>query len=716
MNKRNSVKIDKNVKKSPITAGDGNNLINGNKIDGNNNKIIIIVKQLIKSRYMILALILIAGLYLIHLIQKPPVTNVNITNVPAAQTKEDAKSALNPFKTDMYGIIVAQFNGNTEDQKNKGKEIQSTIQNTLNARFKELGINDADARKTPDLFESHDQARDFGKKYQAQLVIWGDVTLQGIIPNITVVNQKDTTSDIFKPETTILKDSLCHAAMAQIKDIRFSTLTDEPTKLVSFVTAMKYFDKENYEKAIEYFTYSLPEQSDKYIDSSAVLFYRGNSNYFMKQYDKAVDDWTQAISLNPKKYEVYTNRGGVYYSKGKYDKAIADYTQAISLNPKNYEVYTNRGVVYYSKGEYDKAIPDYTQAISLNPKKYEAYTNRGVVYYSKGKYDKAIADYTQAISLNPKNYEAYTNRGAAYYNKGEYDKAIADYTQAISLNPKDYKAYTNRGGVYYSKGEYDKAIPDYTQAISLNPKDDQAYYNRGFSYGIKGEYDKAIADFNQAISLNPKRDEAYYNRGSAYGKKGEYDKAISDYTQAISLNPKDYQAYYNRGSAYGIKGEYDKTIADFNQAISLNPKDDQAYYNRGSAYGNKGEYDKAIADFNQAIKNTPQFSSEVAIPYNSMSWLLATCPDDKYRDGNKAVEFAKKATEFEPKKVAYWSTLAVAYAEAGKFEDAVKTQEKAIKMLNEKDKDAITRYTERLNFYKARKPWREMPPQKSNLN
>jgi len=682
MNKRNSVKIDKNVKKSPITAGDGNNLINGNKIDGNNNKIIIIVKQLIKSRYMILALILIAGLYLIHLIQKPPVTNVNITNVPAAQTKEDAKSALNPFKTDMYGIIVAQFNGNTEDQKNKGKEIQSTIQNTLNARFKELGINDADARKTPDLFESHDQARDFGKKYQAQLVIWGDVTLQGIIPNITVVNQKDTTSDIFKPETTILKDSLCHAAMAQIKDIRFSTLTDEPTKLVSFVTAMKYFDKENYEKAIEYFTYSLPEQSDKYIDSSAVLFYRGNSNYFMKQYDKAVDDWTQAISLNPKLYQAYKNRGTVYSDKGEYDKAIADYNQAISLNPKDEQAYYNRGNAYSDKGEYDKAIADYTQAIMINPKFDIAYNNRGNVYSHKGEYDRAIVDYSQAIFLNPKDYKVYNNRGNAYDNKGEYDKAIGDYTQAISLNPKLYKAYYNRGYLYSHKGEYDRAIVDYSQAISLNPKYDKAYYNRGSTYSYKGEHDKAIDDFNQTIFFNPKDYGAYNNRGSSYYSKGEYDKAIADYDRAISLNPKAYEAYNNRGNAHADKGEYEKAIENYTQAISLNPKLYQAYYNRRNAY-------------------------------NEISWLLAK----KYRNGDKALEFAKKALESEPNNHLILDTLAAAYDEVGRFEDAVKTQEKAISLLSEKDKDKnISEYTERLNFYKARKPWREMPPQKSNLN
>jgi len=412
------------------------------------------------------------------------------------------QNKLKPFEEKIYGIIVTQFKGNTDARKNKGKEIQSAIQSTLNARFKELGINDADARNTSVLLESHEAAREFGKKYKAELVIWGDVTLQGIIPNITIVNEESDASKLMKPETALLKDSLTHIALAKVNDIRFPALTDEPTKLVSFITAIKYKEQKKYEKAIEYFTYSLSEQSDKYIDSSAIIFFRGNVHFYMKQYDESIDD--------------------------------------------------------------------------------------------------------------------------------------------------------------------------YTQAISLDTKYDAAYNNRGVAYSDKGEYDKAIIDYSQAISLNLKYDAAYNNRGNAYSKRGEYNKAIEDYSQAISLNPKYDAAYNNRGEAYRNKGEYEKAIADYSQAISINPK------NAGA--------------------------------YNSISWLLATCPDDKYRDGNKAIEFTKKILELEPDNSAILDTLAAAYAEAEKFEDAVKTQEKAIEMLTEKDKDEyLSSFMEHLNFYKAKKPWREKP-------
>jgi len=189
-----------------------------------------------------------------------------------------------------------------------------------------------------------------------------------------------------------------------------------------------------------------------------------------------------------------------------------------------------------------------------------------------------------------------------------------------------------------------------------------------------------------------------------YDNKGEYDKALKDYTQAIQINPKDSDIYNNRGNTYYNKREYDKAFDDCNKAIEINSKNDKAYGTRGRTYSDSGMYDKAFDDFKKAIDLNPK--SDMA--YNVASWLLATCPDEKYRNGKEAIEFAKKAVELKPNESHYWDTLAAAYAEAGKFEDAVKVQEKAIEMLTEKDRNEyLSKFTERLNSYTAKKPWRE---------
>ncbi len=244
-------------------------------------------------------------------------------------------------------------------------------------------------------------------------------------------------------------------------------------------------------------------------------------------------------------------------------------------------------------------------------------------------------------------------------------------------------------------------------AIHSTPKvenDAKAYNIRGFSWYKKGDYDEAIFDYTKAIELNPRYAEAYYNRGIAFDDKGDYDRAIFDYTKAIELNPRYAEAYVNRGIAYGSKGQLDQAISNFNAAIEIDPKGANAYYNRGLAHRRKGQYDQAISDYTKAIEVKPEYSSA----YNSLAWILATCVDARYRNGRKAIQLAKQALKSNSNPF-YLDTLAAAYAEVGKFADAVQMQEEVVALLREKG-DAPKLMGEafkRLQFYRASKPWRE---------
>ena len=269
----------------------------------------------------------------------------------------------------------------------------------------------------------------------------------------------------------------------------------------------------------------------------------------------------------------FSNRGIAYYDKGQYDRAIEDFDQAIGLDPKFALAFSSRGNAYYGKGQYDRAIEDYDQAIGLDPKDAAAFNNRGTAYRGKGEYDRAIQDYDQAISLDPKYALGFNNRGIAYCYKGQYDRAIQDYDQAISLDPRSTVAFNNRGNAYHSKGQYDRAIQDYDQAISLDPKDAEAFYNRGIADYNKGQYDRAIQDFDQAISLNPKYASAFNNRGVAYRDTGQFDRAIQDFDRAISLDPQHASAFTNRGITNFEVARFVAAASDFAERLRFAPAD-----------------------------------------------------------------------------------------------------------------------------------------------
>jgi len=294
---------------------------------------------------------------------------------------------------------------------------------------------------------------------------------------------------------------------------------------------------------------------------------------------------------------------------------------------------------------------------------------KGLRFLTTQRYDLAIKAFSKAIEVNPRNAVAYCNRGVARFFTGDHELAIADFTRAVEINPIYTEAYCNRGGLWAKKGDHGKAIADYTRALEIHPRYPVAYCGRGIAWANRGKYGKAIADFTMALEINPRYADAYCNRGASRFLKKDYDRAIADCTKAIDIDPGYAVAYLNRGRAWFSKRDCARAIADFEKALDINPN-----------YAEAG---------------------------NQLAWTLAVCPDAGYRNGSKAVEFAKKVTEMNPEP-GFQATLAAAYAEAGRFEDAIKTQKSIIALLNKQGKNGqLSGYKKRLKFYEDRRPWRE---------
>lgn len=159
---------------------------------------------------------------------------------------------------------------------------------------------------------------------------------------------------------------------------------------------------------------------------------------------------------------------------------------------------------------------------------------------------------------------------------------------------------------------------------------------------------------------------------------------------------------FERGLKAGLRQDYDLGITEFSEAIRLRPDYEEAYNARGAYYDKGGKYDKAIADYNEAVRLNP--TNEV--PYHNLAWELATCPDAKFRNGAKAVEYATKACELTGWKIPFFfNTLATAYAEAGDFDNAIKWENKYLDSISSKDDQEKVR--QRLSLFEQKKPYHE---------
>jgi tetratricopeptide (TPR) repeat protein len=219
--------------------------------------------------------------------------------------------------------------------------------------------------------------------------------------------------------------------------------------------AFFYFFKERYLKYAVIIILTI-------VSINTVLTYQRN-NVWKNEYTL----WDDCVKKSPNKVRSHNNRGIAYGELGQYQRAIEDYTEAIRLKPDDAEAYYNRGNAYANLGQQPRAIEDYTEAIRLKPAYADAYSNRGNAYAELGQYQRAIEDYTKAIRLRPNDAEAYNVKGKVYTKLGQYQRAIEDYNKAIRIKQDYADAYNNRGVAYLLQDNKELGCPDAQKACEL---------------------------------------------------------------------------------------------------------------------------------------------------------------------------------------------------------------------------------------------------------
>lgn len=317
---------------------------------------------------------------------------------------------------------------------------------------------------------------------------------------------------------------------------------------------------------------------------------------------------------------------------------------------------------------------------------------------------EAAAIYDGLIKKEPKDPWNYVSRAMVWNMRGEKEKEIADLNKAIELKIDSPSVWVNRGAARATAGKLEAAIDDYNEAIRRGFKDPSVYMNRAVAYLSKGEAEQAIEDFDRAIEQQPENIFALLQRGVAHQRLQAWDKAIADFSRVLELDGENLRALSSRGFTYYLKREPKKAIDDFTALIELNPKSALAFNNRGYNRQMICDFRGAAKDFTQAIELAPKY----ALAYQNKAWLLATCPEEDVRDGEAAIELARKAGELrEWKALDDVKTLAAAYAETGDFQQAVEWQKKAIEMAQG---DAKTTEQELLKLYQSDQPFRFTPP------
>lgn len=149
--------------------------------------------------------------------------------------------------------------------------------------------------------------------------------------------------------------------------------------------------------------------------------------------------WSYVTNREPTATIAYNNLGNAYLANGQVDMAIDQYHNALRLEPDFEKAHNNLGNAYFSKGLFDMAIDQYRDALKLRPDYAEAHFDLGNAYFSKDLFDRAIDQYRDALRLKPDYGEAHYNLGLIYLNRGSQDMAKTEFELALKTMPDNYE-------------------------------------------------------------------------------------------------------------------------------------------------------------------------------------------------------------------------------------------------------------------------------------
>ena len=274
----------------------------------------------------------------------------------------------------------------------------------------------------------------------------------------------------------------------------------------------------------------------------------------------------------------------------------------------------------------------------------------------------------RALAVTSGNDVAHNGLAHVLLKRGQAAEAIPHFEAAVKIRPTFSDARNNLAVALTEAGRPLEAIEQLEKMLAANPEHLEARYNLGNALITAGRPQDGAREYYRVIAANPRHAKAHYNLANVFLQYGEFDGAIAEYRKTLELEPTHADAYYNMGTSFFRKGAVDEAITCYEKAQQLRPDYVEALNNIGLAQFHKGELRQAISQWRRALQLRPDFADA----QNNLAWALATVPDAGLRDGPAALDLASRAAQLPggntPRVV---RTLAAAYAECGRFSEAV---------------------------------------------
>jgi tetratricopeptide (TPR) repeat protein len=248
----------------------------------------------------------------------------------------------------------------------------------------------------------------------------------------------------------------------------------------------------------------------------------------------------------------------------------------------------------------------------------------------------------------------------------------------------------------------------FSHAVEVTPVNNfEGYFLLGEAYLGSGKPEAAARSYRSALKIAPDFEDARFQLGSTLFLLKKFEDAGVEFAEVLRLNPRNAEAHRWLGNVLDAQdkpGDASRALACFEESLKLQPTA-EAHMQMAGILTRQAKYPEAVGHYLAALRLKPDLPDVL----NNLAWLQATCPNLRIRNGAEAVTHAEHACELTHyKKSIYLGTLAAAYAEAGRFDEAILTAQKACTLASAAGEPGLVQKNqELLVLYRAHQPYHE---------
>jgi tetratricopeptide (TPR) repeat protein len=309
-----------------------------------------------------------------------------------------------------------------------------------------------------------------------------------------------------------------------------------------------------------------------------------------------------------------------------------------------------------------------------------------------------------ALDVTSGNDFAENNLGVSLVQQRKLDEAMGHFARAVALNPRNDRAQVNLAQGLVAQRKQPEAVERLTTALQVNPENEAAHALLGRLY-LRDRPEEALGHLQEALRLRPENKATRLDLGQLFWTQGRFEEAAQQFAELAQQDPDSAAGHFALGKALCRLGRWQEAAASLRRAVELSPREVPFRHTLGLALYEAGQTADSLDQYKAASAMQLGWPDQL----NAFAWGILTGKDADPRRDEEALEAAKQvcqATHF--RNAQFLNTLAAAYAETGRFEEAVQTARKALDLTLASGQGSLTeQIRQRIKVYERHQTLRE---------